>query len=113
MAAFPTTTEFNTTIEKEDVKAISWGKLVENTIYRIDSWKSAKTRLGDAMILTMATEGGETVVVWATPMIVERMRIGKKNEVVPQRCFIRPTGKKVCKSDLTRSYHSFDFMEST
>ena len=111
-AVFPSKDAFEKEMEKIEAKAIPWGELKVDEIYRIEeNWKVPNGMFGRAFILSVSNADGNSIQVWATSLIAKRlMPVGKEEMKLP--CFIRLRGLKVCKTDANRSYQAFQFLSA-
>ena len=111
---FPTKEAFDKQIEKNPPfrKAISWNELKVNEIYKIEEKKVIPNgKFGPGLILRVSNIDGNSMHVWATQLISQRL-LADGEEKVMLPCFIRPLGLRPSKKDSKRSYQAFQLLSA-
>ena len=98
---------FQKKIDESKIEIISWNKLTENTIYKIDKFEVKKTKFGIKTVLHLSTKEGETINVWSLDSLTKKLPKTIKNPI-----YVRPLGLKPHSSDPSKKYHAYDLVET-
>ena len=99
--------DFQKKIVESKIEIISWNKLIENTIYKIDNLTVKKTKFGIKTVLQLSTENGEIINVWSLDSLTKKLPKSIKKPI-----YIRPNGLKPHSNDPSKKYHSYDLVET-
>lgn len=55
------------------VEARQWREVPERTVFEIIDTRTAVTKTGEGMLLTLRERNGNTMTMWATKLIKERL----------------------------------------
>ena len=107
---FPTVDTFEKVFAKKKKRmgievAVPWRDLPIDNVYKIESTrKVTNTIFGDAIILQLRTIDGVEIEVWATQLLANEL----KDINLP--CFVKPCGLRQSKSNMSRSYQSYELL---
>ena len=105
-STFISEADFDKKVNESKIEIISWNKLTENEIYKIDSFTVKKTKYGNKDVLHLSTEDGKTFNVWSIDHLTKKLPKTIKNQL-----YVRPLGLKPHTNDSSKKYHAFDLVE--
>ena len=100
---------------REDDEVMPWRELPQNTWLRIVNQQDVNMEYGVVKILHLLNRDGSTYKAWSTVIIskeigdLQRKREEQKN-LPPAHLYVKCLGKRVSKSNPTRSYFNFKLM---